>query len=127
MELLTCLGQIVSDGITDREQEAYLWLLFNEIEAGVTGEIDEAALIEKRSLLKSGAPAGSPRKVAGYAAASLAGTVAEYIHCLWHDVTVREGPEFLPPEPLRKRLELLARWFPPNKGYSLFQREQRCT
>src|ERR1035437_4974519 len=34
-----------------------------------------------------------------------------------HEVTVRTGPDYLPVAPLRRRLELLARWFPPNRGY----------
>jgi hypothetical protein len=34
---------------------------------------------------------------------------AEYVHCLWHDVTIRTGEEYLPAPQLRRRLELLAR------------------
>jgi hypothetical protein len=55
-----------------------------------------------------------------YGFASFAGTAAEYVHCLWHEVTVRQGPDHLPPQWLRRRLELLAGWFPPDPGYRLF-------
>jgi hypothetical protein len=46
--------------------------------------------------------------------------MAEYVRRLWHEVTVRTGPDYLPAAPLRRRLELMARWFPPNRGYRLF-------
>jgi hypothetical protein len=91
-----------------------------EIEAGVSGEIDEEALAEKRALLGSRVSARSRRRLERYARASFAGTAAEYIHCLWHDVTVRSGPEHLPAPWLRRRLQMLAGWFPPNRGYRLF-------
>jgi hypothetical protein len=64
--------------------------------------------------------ANNVKRLTRYGRASFAGTVAEYVHCLWHEVTVRTGPDYLPVPPLRRRLELLARWFPPNRGYRLF-------
>ena len=44
----------------------------------------------------------------------------QYIHSLWHDVTVRTSEEHLPAQWLRRRLEFLARWFPPDRGHRLF-------
>jgi hypothetical protein len=95
-------------------------LLNDEISAGIEGEIDEQALEEKRSLFESRSRANNVKRLTGYGRASLAGTVAEYVHCLWHEVTVRAGPDYLPAGPLRRRLELMERWFPPNRGYRLF-------
>lgn len=115
LELLVCLGQALWERISSVERKEYLQLLSAEIDAGVTGEIDEDALREKHVLF-----AGSTRRLEAYASASFASTLAEYVHCLWHDVTVREGPEHLPAEWLRQRLETLARWFPPDPGYRLF-------
>jgi hypothetical protein len=100
-----------------------LKLVAAEIEAGVPGEIDEAALREKRVLFSSRASARSPARLELYAQASFGGTVAEYIHCLWHDVTVRSGSEHLPAPWLRRRLELLASWFPPDRGHRLYPRD----
>lgn len=120
LELLLCLGQALWEALAEEEYRAYLRLLQAEIEAGVTGEIDETALEEKRKLLASRVLARSPRRLERYAQASFGATFAEYVHSLWHDVTVRTGPEHLPPEWLRKRLELLAAWFPPKPGYRLF-------
>jgi hypothetical protein len=120
MEVLLCLGQALGEAAFLTEREAYLKLLRTEIEAGVEGEIDEEALREKRALFSSHASARSRTRLERYARASFAGTVAEYIHCLWHDVTVRSGPEHLPVPWLRRRLEVFACWFPPDRGHRLF-------
>jgi hypothetical protein len=122
LELLLCLGQALWEIALAAEREAYLKLIGAEIEAGVPGEIDEESLREKQALLSSRAAARSPTRLERYASASFASTVAEYIHCLWHDVTIRTGREHLPAAWLRRRLELLARWFPPDRGHRLFAR-----
>ncbi len=120
MELLLCLGQALWERLSDRELRTYWTLLESEISRGIEGEIDEEALWEKRSLFRSRARASSAAWLTRYARASFAGTAAEYVHCLWHEVTVRTGREHLPPRELRRRLELLAQWFPPDRGYRLF-------
>lgn len=120
LELLVCLGQALWETTSPAERAACLKLLRAEIDAGVAGEIDEAALAEKRRLLSGPAAARSRRRLERYARAWFASTVAEYVHCLWHDVAVRAGPEHLPPDWLRRRLELLERWFPPGRGFRLF-------
>jgi hypothetical protein len=120
MELLLCLGQALWERLSDAEFRAYWLLLAGEIRDGIQGEIDQQALDEKRSLLASRLHARSPRQLARYGRASFAGTAAEYVHCLWHDVTARTGRDYLPAPQLRHRLELLAGWFPPDRGYRLF-------
>jgi hypothetical protein len=120
MELLLYLGQVLWERLSDGELRAYWMLLCDEISMGIEGEIDEQALEEKRSLFESRSHANNVERLTGYGRASFAGTVAEYVHCLWHEVTVRTGPDYLPVVPLRRRLELMARWFPPNRGYRLF-------
>ncbi len=124
IEILLCLGQALWEKTTAAEREAYWKMLGAEIEAGAAGEIDEAALREKRALLASRISARSLRRFQKYARASFAATAAEYVHCLWHDVTIRSGPEHLPAAWLRRRLEMLARWFPPKRGYRLFPLEK---
>lgn len=121
IEALLCAGQALWERITDRELGAWVATLSGEISAAVPGEIDEAPHGLKTALL---ATAGRPsrQRMLEYARASFAATLAEYVHCLWHDVTVRSGPEHLPARFLRKRLELLAQWFPPDPGYHLFPR-----
>jgi hypothetical protein len=125
MELLVCLGQALWERLSVAELRAYWAILWDEINSGIEGEIDEQALDEKRSLLESPSHAKSTLHLESYGRSSFAGTAAEYVHCLWHDVSIRNGANYLPAEPLRRRLELLARWFPPDRGYRLFPRARR--
>ena len=78
------------------------------------------ALEEKRGLFEKPSPANNVKRLRRYGRASFAGTAAEYVHSLWHEVTIRTGPDYLPARPLRRRLDLMARWFPPERGYRLF-------
>ena len=125
LELLLCLGQALWEKLSDSQRNSYWLLLDDEIGAGTPGEIDEDALKQKRLLLASRNSAASSRRLERYGSTSFAGTVSEYVHCLWHDVTVRTGPLFLPARQLRRRLEWLARWYPPGRGHRLFPREDR--
>jgi hypothetical protein len=120
MEMLLCLGQVLWERLLPNQRKAYWLLLDAEIRAGIAGEIDEEALKEKRALMTSRFSAASGTRLKRYGGASFAGTAAEYVHCLWHDVEVRSGPDYLPARQLRQRLELLSRWFPPDRGYRLF-------
>lgn len=120
MELLLCLGQALWGRLSANELQTYWTLLDREILEGVAGEIDEQALELKRALLASRCRSRRWEQLERYGCASFASTAAEYVHCLWHDVTVRTGPDHLPAPQLRRRLQLLARWFPPDRGYRLF-------
>ncbi len=126
MELLLCLGQVLWEKLADGECRAYAQLLQEEIGKGIEGEIDEQALEEKRSLFESQCHATRVRRLSHYARASFAGTAAEYVHCLWHEVTVRTGPDYLPAPQLRRRLEMFSRWFPPDRGHCLFPSGSRA-
>lgn len=108
-ELLAAVADLAVPRLTDQEFAAYARLLDREQREGAQGEIDDDALEAKN--------AADP----GYAAASLAATLAEYMHALWHDVEVRMGQPHLDPKFLRRRFELLERWFPPNPGDRLFR------
>jgi len=120
MELLLCLGQGLWERLSDAELRAYWMLLGDEISMGIEGEIDEQALEEKRGLFEKPSPANNVKRLRRYGRASFAGTAAEYVHSLWHEVTIRTGPDYLPARPLRRRLDLMARRFPPDRGYRLF-------
>jgi len=123
LELLLCAGQALWTKLTGGQQKAYWLLVDAELRAGTPGEIDEDALRQKKALLSGRFSATSRRRLERYGAASFAGTAAEYIHCLWHEVTIRSGPDFLPAPQLRRRLQLLSRWYPPAPGHQLFPRE----
>jgi len=66
MELLLCLGQALWEKLFDRELREYWLVLDQEIREGMSGEIDEQALEEKRSLLASRVHARSRRQLARY-------------------------------------------------------------
>jgi len=114
LELLLCVGQALWDRLSDAEWRDYWTLLNEEIGMGIDSEIDEQALEQKRALLAGRSP------LEDYGRASFSATAAEYVHCLWHEVTIRIGPDHLPAPLLRRRLDLLARLFPPDRGYRLF-------
>ena len=122
MELLVCVGQALWEELHEAERRAWWLLLDVEIQSDFKGEIDEQALREKSALLRGRVSARSSRRLERYGQAAFAGTVAEYIHSLWHDVHVRKGPDYLPAPCVERRLRLISRWYPPNRGYRLFGR-----
>ena len=126
LELLTCLGQALWNSASLEERRAWLKLLREEIEAEVEGEIDERALREKRAMLLSRVLAASPRRMERYAEASFAGTMAEYVHTLWHEVIVQAGRDYLPLPWLRRRFELFSRWFPAARNATPGLFRHRC-
>jgi hypothetical protein len=120
LELLISIARRAWERAIPAEREAWLRLLAAEIDTAVSGEIDDEVLELKRVLLTSRVAVCNAAVIEDYAAASFAATLAEYVHCLWHDVTVRDGPAYLLPLVLRRRLELFARWFPPSRGRRVF-------
>jgi hypothetical protein len=120
LEMLISIGECAWERCAPAGREGWLRLLEAELAAGVAGEIDQETFELKSALLASRAAAADLALIERYAAAAYAATLAEYVHCLWHDVTVRSGPEHLDPAVLRRRLELFARWFPPGRGRRLF-------
>jgi hypothetical protein len=56
MELLVCLGQALWERPSVAELRAYWIILWDEINSGIEGEIDEQALDEKRSPLRKSVP-----------------------------------------------------------------------
>lgn len=120
LELLVCVGQALWDRLFQIERESFWRLLDAEIREGVDGEIDEEAVSAKRIMMANTAAPNRLRYLEEYGRASFAATAAEYVHSMWHDVHIRTGPEHLPARNLGRRLNLLARWFPPNAGYKLF-------
>ena len=108
-ELLAATGELAVPRVDDSRFSEYARLLAREVAEGARGEIDEDAYAARQSASLD------------YTAVSLASTIAEYLHALWHDVELRQGPEHLGPQWIRRRFELLAGWFPPNAGYQLFR------
>jgi len=119
-ELLGSVAELLRPRLTRSEVTAYTQVLEEEIHHGVRGEIDEDALGAKQSYLASRTGRRFRSQFDCYLDISFVGTVAEYMHGLWHDVQIRVGPEHLPVVQLRRRMDLMAELFPPNPGYRVF-------
>jgi len=126
-ELLACTAELVRPRLSLSEMEDFERLLEDELRRGVTGEIDEDAGRAKQAFVRRGLRRHSAEDFKKYCEAAWVATVAEYLHGLWHDVQIRVGPEHLPVADLRRRMELMARLFPPNEGYQVFDEELERT
>ncbi|MGH9451377.1 MAG: hypothetical protein ACRD11_12700 [Terriglobia bacterium] len=127
-EFLASVAQLAVARMSPAEMQSYGRLLEGDLEGGVPGEIDREALDAKAEYLKQrGQPTGKDDPFERYRGVSLASTLAEYMHGLWHDVQIRVGPEHLPVAQLQQRMSTLAEVFPPNPGYDLFARELEGT
>lgn len=119
-EFLASIAELLRSRLDGWELERYDHLLEEEIHLGIRGEIDDEVFEAKQSLLASRAKRRQRAQFELYRDLSFVGTVAEYIHGLWHDVQIRTGPEHLPFAQLRRRMELMSELFPPNPGYRVF-------
>lgn len=122
-ELLGCIAELLRPRLTDHEVGEFERLLEDELRQGCSGEIDEEALQAKKALAGKSGKRHNREAFEKYRDLSLVETVTEYMHGLWHDVQIRVGPEHLPLPQLRLRMDLLARLFPPNEGYQVFDNE----
>jgi len=122
-ELLGCIAELLRPRLTDGELAEFDRLLEDELRKGATGEIDEDALRAKKAMAGKGVKRPSREEFEKYRDLSVIETLTEYMHGLWHDVQIRVGPEHLPLPQLRLRMDLLARLFPPNEGYQVFDKE----
>jgi hypothetical protein len=123
-EFLASLAELSLSKLSAGEMGRYAEMLEEELRHGIRGEIDEEALAAKKSCVSSQRPWRKSRALFDqYRDVSFASTLAEYMHGLWHDVQIRVGPEHLPVTQLRRRMNLMAEFFPPNAGYSVFAEE----
>ncbi len=125
IEVLVCVGQVLWETAMPAVSFGWLEKVGDEIAEGVPGDMDEESLRAKQKLLSDINSARSRHLLVEYARASFAASLAEYIHCLWHDVTLRVGPEHLPAPQVRKRLMFMKEWFPPDRGDQLFAEDNR--
>lgn len=126
-ELLACMAELVRPRFSQTEVEQFDNLLNEELNLGFAGEIDEEALRAKKALNSRGSRRRSHEEFEKYRDVALVETLAEYMHGLWHDVQIRVGADHLPVPQLRLRMELMARLFPPNEGYHVFDEELEKT
>ncbi len=119
-EFLGSVAELLQARLVGSELADYSRLLEEEVRQGVRGEIDEEALYAKNAYTASLTGRRHRSHFERYRDASFASTAAEYIHGLWHDVQIRIGPDHLPVAQLRRRMDLMAKLFPPNAGYRVF-------
>jgi len=122
-EFLASVAELLRPRLTTAELAAYDELLDEELRHGVRGEIDEESLSAKQALLAIRPWRRSRLQYEPYRDVSLVSTLAEYMHGLWHDVQIRVGPQHLPLQQLRRRMNLMSKLFPPNPGYAVFAKE----
>jgi hypothetical protein len=126
-EFLGSVAELLRARLLDSELADYSRLLEEEVRHGVRGEIDEESLYAKNAYLASLTGRRQRAQFERYRDVSFAGTAAEYIHGLWHDVQIRIGPEHLPVAQLRRRMDLMTKLFPPNPGYRVFDETVEVT
>ncbi len=122
-EFLASVAELLRPRLSDEELGRYSRLLEEELQQGVSGEIDEDALAAKQPLTSGHARRLGHERFERYRNVSFVSTAAEYMHGLWHDVQIRVGHEHLPLPQIRRRMTLLAELFPPNPGYRVFAKE----
>ena len=124
LEFLSSIAELLRTRLTPLEMDRYIKLLEGELHSDVLGEIDEEASAAKRPMAGSRfRRRPTHEQFNRYCEISFAGTLAEYMHGLWHDVQIRIGPEHLPVPQLRRRMVLMSEMFPPNEGYQVFSEE----
>ena len=122
-ELLASTAELLRPRFRPNEITQFDSLLTEELDLAFAGEIDEEALRAKKAFNSRSSRRRSHEEFEKYRDVALVETLAEYMHGLWHDVQIRVGPEHLPVPQLRRRMELMARLFPPNEGYHVFDEE----
>ena len=119
-EFLGSVAELLRPRLADSEVQSFSQLLQEEVRHGVAGEIDEEARSAKRAYMGSMKGRRQNSQFERYRDVALTGTVAEYMHGLWHDVQIQVGPDHLPVAQLRRRMDLMSQFFPPNSGYKVF-------
>ncbi len=122
-EFLASVAEIARPKLPSDILDRFALLLEDEIERGVQGEIDEDAAAAKKLVAGRSLRRRNHDDWARYRDVAFSSTLAEYVHGLWHDVQIRVGPEHLPVADLKRRLEFMAKVFPPNEGYAVFAKE----
>jgi hypothetical protein len=110
------------------ELNRFTTLIMDELNRTARGEVDERSYLLKQKLARRQGKPGSETKIMRqYVRQALEDTLTLYLHGLCCDIDVDPGPRQLASRYLRRRLELLAEWFPPNPGFVLFPSEPRPT
>ncbi len=98
--------------------------LKEELRREVHGEIDEASWQKKNELLaKQSTPIRDSKLFRDYARTSFIDTLTLFLHGICCDIDVEPSPRQAPSSEIRRRLELLRRFYPLGEGFYLFPEE----
>lgn len=107
--------------VTAEELASFAALIYNELNRGTRGEVDETSLQWKAKVQrKPQLPGRNTKLMREYIRYALEDTLTLYLHGLCCDIDVEPGPRQLAARHLRARLELLATIYPPSPGYLVF-------
>jgi hypothetical protein len=105
-------------------REAWTQSLKEELKRGVHGEIDEVSWQRKNEVLaKQAQPTRDTKLLRDYVRASFIDTATLFLHGICCDIDVEPSPRQIPSTEIRRRLELLRRFYPLGDGYALFPEE----
>jgi hypothetical protein len=110
----------------DDERARFAALVFDELNRGTRGEVDDASLQWKAKLQRRQQLPGRNTKIMReYIGHAMKDTLTLYLHGLCCDIDVAPGPQQLGSRYLRSRLELLSAVFPPNPGFLVFPEPEK--
>lgn len=105
-------------------RDAWTQSLKDELKRGVHGEIDEISWQRKNEVLaKQAQPTRDSKLLRDYVRASFIDTMTLFLHGICCDIDVEPSPRQIPSTEIRRRLELLRRFYPLGEGYALFPEE----
>jgi hypothetical protein len=121
------IAALAADSTADKSsKEQFYGLVREELAAEVHGEVDEHSWRMKQSLLRRQSNTRKETKLFhDYARQALEDTLTLFLHGICCDIDVETGPRQMPSRHLRKRLELLARLYPPPKGYAVLPEQSK--
>jgi len=107
-------------------RKAFTERIREELRTEVHGEVDDKAWQRKQALLRRPSAIAKEGKIFNeYVHQAFEDTFTLYLHGICCDIDVEPGPRQMPSRHLRRRLELLAQYFPPPAGYAVLPEQTR--
>lgn len=122
--LYSALSSLAWEVAPSDVRQAWAKSIKEELKRGVHGEIDEISWQRKNEVLsKQSQPLRDSKLLRAYLRASYIDTMTLFLHGICCDIDVEPSPRQIPSVEIRRRLELLRRFYPLGEGYALFPEE----
>lgn len=122
--LFSAIASLAWEVATADIRTAWAKELKDELRREVHGEIDEASWQKKNELLaKQSPPIRESKLFRDYARVSFIDTLTLFLHGICCDIDVEPSPRQAPSSEIRRRLELLRKFYPLADGFFLFPEE----